>query len=154
VKAGETLSSIANKYNITVSELASLNNISKKKQIAAGISLKVPQSEPEATKPKEEKLITYSVRQGDSLFTLAKKFNTTAKKIKEVNRLKADSIQVGQTLKIAAGPLFGLDVYKVKNGDTPSIIAQRYNMNLNDFLRINNLSKNSKIYTGQQVYIQ
>jgi membrane-bound lytic murein transglycosylase D len=154
VKAGETLSSIASKYNITVSELASLNNISKKKQIAAGISLKVPGSEPVAAKPKEEKLVTYSVRQGDSLFTLAKKFNTTAKKIKEVNNLKSDSIQVGQTLKIAAGPLFGLDVYKVKNGDTPSIIAQRYNMNLNDFLRINNLSKNSKIYTGQQVYVQ
>jgi membrane-bound lytic murein transglycosylase D len=154
VKAGETLSSIAEKYNITVSDLTSLNNINKKKPISAGSVLKVARPRAEQTKPKEEKLITYSVRQGDSLFSLAKKFDTTAQKIKEINKLKADSVQVGQTLKIAAGPLFGLDIYKVKNGDTISNIAQRYNMNVNDFLRINKLSKNSKIYPGQQVYVQ
>jgi membrane-bound lytic murein transglycosylase D len=154
VKSGETLSSIAEKYSITVSDLASINHISKKKQIIKGSVLKIPQSGQPVAKPKEEKFITYNVRQGDSLFTLAKKFDTTARKIKEINKLKADSLKVGQTLKIAAGPLKGLDTYKIKNGDTLSNIAQRHNMDLNDFLRINNLSKNSKIYPGQQVYVQ
>jgi membrane-bound lytic murein transglycosylase D len=154
VNSGETLSSIAEKYSITVSDLASVNHISKKKQIIKGSVLKIPQSGEPAAKPKGEKFITYNVRQGDSLFTLAKKFDTTARKIKEINKLKADSLKVGQTLKIVAGPLQGLDTYKVKNGDTLSNIAQRHNMDLNDFLRINNLSKNSKIYPGQQVYVQ
>lgn len=154
VKSGETLSSIAEKYSISVSDLASVNHISKKKQIIKGSVLKIPQTGQPEAKPKEEKFITYNVRQGDSLFTLAKKFDTTARKIKEMNKLKADSLKVGQTLKIAAGPLQGLDTYKVKNGDTMSNIAQRHNMDLNDFLRINNLSKNSKIYPGQQVYVQ
>jgi membrane-bound lytic murein transglycosylase D len=154
VKSGETLSSIADKYSITVSDLASVNHISKKKQIIKGSVLKIPQSGQPVEKPTEDKFITYNVRQGDSLFTLAKKFDTTARKIKEMNKLKADSLKVGQALKIAAGPLQGLDTYKVKNGDTMSNIAQQHNMDLNDFLRINNLSKNSKIYPGQQVYVQ
>jgi membrane-bound lytic murein transglycosylase D len=154
VRPGETLSSIAGKYNISVSELAAINNISKKKMIAAGAVLKIPSTAQTGTKQKDEKLIAYSVREGDSLFTLAKKFDTTAKKIKEINNLKSESVQVNQNLKIAAGPMYGLGIYKVKNGDTPSNIAQRYNMNLNDFLRINNLSKKSKIYAGQQLYVR
>jgi membrane-bound lytic murein transglycosylase D len=156
VRAGETLSTIASKYNTTVNEIAKLNNISRKKNITTGMVLKLPQSSDESTdsSSKEEKNIIYTVRIGDSIFTLAKRFDTTAKKILELNKLGTSNLMVGQTLKIAAGPLSGYDIYRVKDGDTASTIAKRYNMDLDDFLRINKLSKNSKIHPGQQVNVE
>ena len=48
----------------------------------------------------------------------------------------------------------GFIAYKVKPGDTPSKIAKKYKMDLRKFLLINNLMETSKIYPGQQLYIE
>ncbi len=48
----------------------------------------------------------------------------------------------------------GLKGYEVKKGDTPFTIAGRHNMSLNRFLRINKLTAGSKIYPGQQLYVE
>lgn len=48
----------------------------------------------------------------------------------------------------------GFIAYKVKPGDSPSKIAKKYKMDLNKFLRINNLTERSTIYPGQQLYIE
>jgi membrane-bound lytic murein transglycosylase D len=155
VRPGETLSTIARRYNTNINTIAQYNNIYRKNYIAAGKILKIPQSGkisgPDSGK---SKIITYYVRRGDSLWTLAKRYDTTTKKIQAFNKLKSVNLDIGQILKIPTGPHHGLALYKVKSGDSTSKIANRHNMNLSQLLHLNNLTKNSTIFPGQQLYVE
>ncbi len=155
VRPGETLSTIARRYQTSVEALASVNNIHRTNFIVAGTMLKVPQTGAAAAyHDREPKVITYEVRRGDSLWTLAKRYSTTTKKIQQINGLTTAHLNIGQTLKIPAGSSDGYEIYNVRAGDSPYLIARRYNMRLTDFFRINNLSKNSIIHPGQRVFVR
>jgi membrane-bound lytic murein transglycosylase D len=154
VMPGETLSTIARRYHIEINELAVLNNIYRKNYIVAGKILKIPQSGRFASTQGEPKIISYRVRQGDSLWTLAKRYDTTTKKIQEINNLNTVNLSIDQVLKIPVGSQYGLEVYRVQGGDTPYLIAKRFNMSLNRLLSLNHLTKNSTIYPGQQLYVE
>lgn len=154
VRPGETLSTIARRYNVSVNQVARYNNIYKKNYIVAGKILKISQSEKSFSKSGKAKISTYRVRRGDSLWTLAKRYNTTTKKIQEFNSLKTVNLHIGQVLRIPTGATYGLAVYRVKKGDTPFIIARKYNMALNRLLSLNNLKKKSIIHPGQQLYVE
>lgn len=78
VKAGDNLSTIAQKYNTTVTRLVELNNIKNPNLIYPGQVLKLPTSTVEPT--------IYIVQRGDNLSKIAKKYNTTWKKIYERNK--------------------------------------------------------------------
>ena len=153
VRPGETLSTIARRYHTNVNTIARYNNIYRKNYITAGKILKIPQAD-KLSGSEQSKIITYYVRRGDSLWTLAKRHDTTTKKIQEFNRLKTVNLDIGQILKIPTGPHHGLALYKVQRGDSPSRIANRHNMSLNQLLRLNNLTKSSTIYPGQQLYVE
>lgn len=155
VRPGETLSTIARRYQTTIEALASLNNIHQTNFIVAGAMLKVPQTGTTTIQEDgQPRVITYEVRRGDSLWTLAKRYNTTTKKIQQTNNLKTAHLNIGQTLTIPTGPIHGFEAYSVKLGDSPYLIAKRFNMRLSDFFRINNLNKNSVIYPGQRVFVR
>ena len=99
------------------------------------------------------------VKKGDSLWTIAKQYGTTTKKIQQLNGLSSTSLNKGQQLIIFEGTqtppkVDGLVTYKVKSGDSPFLIAKRHNMALNRFLYLNQLWPNAKIYPGQTVYIE
>ncbi len=153
VRPGETLSTIARRYNTSVDTIARYNNIYRKNYIASGKILKIPHSG-KVSATKKAEVITYYVRRGDSLWTLAKRYDTTTKKIQEFNQLESVNLNIGQILKIPTGPHHGLELYKVKSGDSPARIANRHNMNLDQLLRLNNLTKNSIIHPGQQLYVE
>lgn len=156
VRRGESLSTIASRYRTTVSQIALYNNIHSRNYIVAGKILKIPQSGTiERTGPSSTP-ITYKVRRGDSLWTLAKRFDTTTKKIQALNNLDSVNLYIGQTLKIPGQYQAGeaSRVYRVKPGDSPYTIAKKHNMNLNSFLRANNLNKRSTIYPGQRVKVK
>ena len=85
---------------------------------------------------------------------MAKRYDTTTKKIQEFNRLDTVNLRIGQVLRIPTGPHHGLALYEVKSGDSPSRIANQHNMNLDQLLRLNNLTKNSIIHPGQQLYVE
>jgi len=154
VRPGETLSTIARRYSASVNQIAKYNNIYRKNYIVAGKILKIPQSGKSYTRSGEAKIITYRVRRGDSLWILAKRYDTTTKKIQEFNSLKTVNLHIGQVLRIPSGPTYGLEVYRVKRGDTPFIIAKQFNMDFNRLLRLNNLKKNSIIHPGQPLYVK
>lgn len=67
-----------------------------------------------ASSVRSEDSIVYEVRSGDSLYSIAKKFNTTVALTKRVNDLKSDIIRVGQKLKIVVAK-FSIHVDKAKN---------------------------------------
>ncbi|MBS3757355.1 MAG: LysM peptidoglycan-binding domain-containing protein [Desulfobacterales bacterium] len=156
VRPGETLSTIASRYHTSVNQIAFYNNIHRRNYIVAGKILKIPQTSRfgAGSADTEPKIITYKVRRGDSLWTLAKRYKTTTKKIQTLNNLDTANLYIGQTLKIPTGFQYAMDVYRVKSGDTPFLIAKRHNMDLDYFLRINNLTRKSKIYPGQNLYVK
>ncbi len=158
VRRGETLSGIAQRYRTSISAIARINHLRRIHLIRPGQRLKIPAGKryiytPSPKLIKHGQRITYTVKRGDSLYRLAKTFNTTVQKIKRDNKLKGNILYVGQKLIIQSGKPKGAVVYKVKSGDTPFDIAKKFGMNLGDLLRLNGLSSRSKIYPGQELWV-
>ncbi len=91
VKSGDSLWSIANKYETTVNELKKLNNLTTN-TLQIGQTIKVSQI--------AQIQKTYTVQMGDSLWSIARKNNTTVNELKSLNNLTTNTLQIGQTLKI------------------------------------------------------
>lgn len=97
----------------------------------------------------------YTVVKGDSLWSIANKFGTTVKKLKEINKLSTNTLKVGQTLKISDVTEVTPDeylLYKVKAGDSLWKIANQYNTTVETLKNINNLT-NSNLIINQQIFI-
>ncbi len=97
----------------------------------------------------------YTVQKGDSLWSIANKFGTTVKKLKEINKLSTNILKVGQVLNISDTDEFSPDeylLYKVQKGDTLWDIAKKYNTNVDTLKSINNLD-NSNLIINQQIFI-
>ena len=165
VRNGETLSVIARKYRSSVRSIMRANNLRRSNFIVAGKRLKIPRrgympSKPRTVqKPRNGRAVNHVVRKGDSLYTIAKKYGTTTRKIQELNSLTTTTLQKGQVLKIfpakSKPPVVkGLATYKVRRGDSPFLIAQRHQMPLDRLLYLNQLYPSSKIYPGQKLYIE
>ena len=164
IRRGETLGTIARRYRTSISSIAIANNIPKRKykSIRAGKRLKIPQKgiiyQPKpARTPASTQIFFHTVKRGDSLWKLAKQYNTTTRKIQKLNKLSKTQLHVGQRLKITdknqKPSTVGLRTYLVKRGDTPFKIAKEYRMPLERLLQLNGLSPRSKIYPNQQLYI-
>jgi len=77
-----------------------------------------------SSKPRD-KIITYSVERGDTISTVANKFNISENTIRWANNLDSDTLTVGQSLQIL--PVTGI-AYKVQDGDTVYSVAKKYNI--------------------------
>ena len=97
----------------------------------------------------------YIVKKGDSLWSIANKFGTTVKKLKDINKLSTNILSVGQTLIINNEEEIIPDdylLYKVQKGDTLWDIANKYNTTVDTIKSINNLSSTS-LTVNQQLFI-
>lgn len=97
----------------------------------------------------------YTVKKGDSLWSIANKYGITVKELKEINKLTSNTLKVGQTLKLTKNnEMIPEDylVYKVKKGDSLWDIAKEYNTTVDTLKKINNLS-NGKLTVNQQLFI-
>ena len=139
VKSGDTLHSIAKKYNISVDELKELNNL-KNNNITVGQVLKIKSNIP--SKEVTEKNY-YIVKSGDTLYSIAKKYNTTVDEIKKLNNLKSDNLSIGMELKIKEEPSSTNYIdYVVKSGDNLYSIAKKYNTTVDEIKKLNGLTSN------------
>lgn len=145
VKAGDSLWSIANRYGTTVSILKQLNGLTSD-NLSIGQKLYLPNQGSEE-KPEN---VTYVVKSGDSLYTIARKYNTTVNDLMNLNQLKTSLLSIGQVLKIpnsSAGT-----VYVVKSGDSLWNIANRYGTTVDAIKQKNGLTGNN-LSIGQILYI-
>ena len=96
----------------------------------------------------------YVVQKGDSLWSIAKKLNTTVAKLQQENNLSSTLLQIGQKLKIpnTTNNQPNNDYYIVQKGDTLYKIAQKYNTTVDELKNINNLSS-TIINIGQKIII-
>lgn len=143
VVKGDTLYSIANKYNMTVNELKNLNSLTSN-TIYPGQVLSVYPSVPGA------QTITYIVKKGDNLSNIAKVFGTTVSTIKNANALTSDTIYPYQSLLIPLS--FNIGEYLVKKGDTLYSIAQKYNISVDTLKALNNIGYDT-IYPYQALIV-
>lgn len=151
VKSGDSLWSIARQFNITVNDLKNENNLTSN-LISIGQILKIPTSEPINPEPN---YVVYIVKSGDSLYRIARQFNTTVDTIKSFNNLTSNTLQIGQQLLIPINEIedeSSTITYIVKSGDSLWSIAQRYNTTVNEIKSLNNLTSNN-LGIGQQLLI-
>ncbi len=115
VEKGDTLYSISRKYQITVAELRTANNLSEKDVIKAGQKLIIPdadigtaaalsQSKPTESSKPAAKTVEYVVAKGDTLYGIARKNGMSVADLMSINNLDSSAvIKVGQKLKVNAG---------------------------------------------------
>lgn len=94
----------------------------------------------------------YVVVKGDSLWSIAKKFNTTVNQLKELNNLSTNNLSIGQKLLVTAPAVESGDYYIVKGGDTLYAIASKYDTTVANLVNLNNLST-TNLYVGQRLKV-
>lgn len=99
VKAGDSVWGIANRNGISMAQLIKANNI-KNNFIYPGQVLKLTAGATTPTTPNTNSGKTYTVKSGDSLWSIAQKNNTSIAQLKSANNLHSDLILVGQVLKL------------------------------------------------------
>lgn len=158
VKAGDNLYNIAKKYNTTVDKIKRDNNLQSNNLTIGKILLIEDTSDQsiieecfgeEYEAPSSN--ITYTVQKGDSLYSIANKYNTTVNEIKSLNNLTSNNLSIGQQLKIPTNAS-GNITYTVQKGDNLYSIAKKYNTTVNEIKRKNNLTSNN-LSIGQQLII-
>ena len=156
VVKGDSLYSIAKKYNTTVDEIVKLNNL-KNTNLSIGQVLQIPEM---YTTDQEDmsmpSFINYTVKKGDTLYSIARNNNVSVDTIKKDNSLTNNNLYIGQVLKIRKEEdeieeCFGEEYtpmqttinYTVKKGDNLYNIARNYNTSVDTIKRLNNLTSNN-----------
>ncbi len=176
IKSGDTLSTIAQKNNISVASLKNINRI-KGSTIRAGKTLMVPmakKSKKHYTYSFEERVakryaavdknekgekISYTVKSGDNLWDISRQFNVSVSKLARWNSMAPrDTLKPGRVLKIwTSNPpeekkgVIRKVSYKVKSGDSLNRIAQKFRLKINDILKWNTLNKKKYLQPGQSL---
>ena len=132
VQKGDTLYSVAMANNTTVDELKKANNLTSN-ILSTGQLLKIPS----ALLPES----TYTVKKGDSLYSIARKYSTTIDKIKDLNNLTTNLLSIGQVSLIPTDTNLET-TYTVQKGDSLYSIAKKYNTTVDKLKQLNNLTSN------------
>ena len=135
VKSGDSLWSIANKYETTVNTLKSLNNLTSD-VLNVGQVLLIPN---ESSNGSSNNSSTYTVKAGDSLWNIANKYGITVDELKNLNGLTSNILNIGQVLKVPSGG----NTYTVKSGDSLWSIANRYGTTVDTLKSLNGLTSNT-----------
>ena len=157
VKAGDTLSTIASRYGVSVVRLKRANRLSGD-SLRIGDRLEIPTQVAVSDAPKRvAKSRTHRVRSGESLYTIGKRYGVSVDRLKAANGLRRNTIRVGQELVIPTRSSGGAavsegKVHRVRSGDTLSEIARRYGTTVSKLRSANGLTSN-RLRIGQELKI-
>lgn len=160
VQRGETLSVIARRYGITVNQLAQANNITNVNLIRVGQVLRIPGKTTPTPPPAPVPSTTnYTVKRGDTLYSIATRHRTTVAQLVRLNNLSnANLIRVGQVIKVPrttpTPPPATTTRHTVRAGETLYGIARRYNTTVAQLVQANNLSNANFLRIGQVLTIR
>ncbi len=154
VSRGESLSVIASKYGTSTQALMKLNNL-KSSSLAIGQVLKIPSSAQGSSSSSavKTKTITHTVKSGEYLGKVASRYKVLVADIKRENRLKSETLRVGQKLRITVEVKdIPLRKHKVARGDYLGKIASKYGVSVDAIRKANNLRSDS-LAVGQVLII-
>lgn len=154
VRSGDTLDAIARRYGVTVASLRMTNRL-EGNIIRAGQRLRIP-----SDAAKESDTVIYTMKSGDTLSTVAERYNVSVTKLKRANRLTSNMLRVGDRLEIPSAdrvernvkPAPETRVHVVRSGDTLSEIGERYGVSVSKLRSANGLRGNS-LRIGQRLVI-
>ncbi len=162
VLPGDTLSTIAKKFSLGVSELIRINDLNDSSLVMPGQILRLVDN---AVQPSviEKTLgpVNHKVQQGETLAQIAKRYSIKLPALLALNQLKERSlIFPGQVLTIrsvnpvsSTEPSRAAKEHLVAGGYTPTPIAKRHNISLASLLKANRLTKTSLIFVGQRLEV-
>jgi len=173
VTEGESLYLIAKNYNVSIDELKKLNNLTDGK-IKPGQEIKISQPTEvaanittETAKPASAtKTTTHKVKEGESLYLIAKNNNVSVDELKKLNNLTVGKIKPGQEIKVsqpieivekpteiakAEAPANTVK-HKVTKGESLFSIAKNNNISVDELKKLNNLTTN-EIKFGQELAV-
>jgi len=192
-KRGETVVSIARKYRTSVSAIMAYNNVSSRKRLKTGQRLIIPvqgtgYAKARSTKQSDKddiqvrgETIKYRVKKGDTLVSVAKRFDTTVDDIRRLNKFKKrKTLKGGQVILITnkngekqqsnvsdkethkklakrnkeAASNDGGKTYTVRNGDSLGKIAKKNGVSLDKILEMNKLAREDNIHPGQVIILK
>lgn len=145
VRRGESLTSIAQKYGLSIVQLKRMNTL-KNNRIYAGSRLRISSPSQQVARNYTE---SYRVRRGDTLYGIAAKHNMSVQKLKKINNLRSNRIYIGARLKVSSQIP---KEYRVRRGDNLHAIARKFGTTVGKIKRMNRL-KRSTIYAGQVLRI-
>lgn len=182
VQRGDTLFLIAKRFNTDIKTVLDLNGMEADKKLRIGQKIVVPSTPEERTalekekssppRPPKQSFLYYTVKKGDTMFLIAKRFNTPIQVLMEVNHMsRGDKLWVGRritvpvddarktqksdgketppTRKNKKAPQY----YTVKKGDTLTSIAQKHSTTVTALREANSLNRTRKLFYGQKIKI-
>jgi membrane-bound lytic murein transglycosylase D len=179
VRRGETLSSIARRYDVTVTDIRQVNGL-RNSTIHAGETLVIPSPAPSATladnsparveiaaqpaaSPPEP--MVHVVKSGDTLYAVARRYGVSVPAITDANEISASTpLKVGARLEIPGRTAGGAGrsggspdltrmTYDVKRGDTLSQIADRFSVSVQQLMSWNHLRRATSLRAGQRLVV-
>ena len=161
VRRGESLSTIAEKYGVSVSDLKEWNNL-RNSSIDAGQNLVVngrgARTSSSRSSSSQSSATTHTVRNGESLYSIAHKYGVSINDLKEWNNISGNDIKIGQKLSIngkkshSSSSASSTRTHTVRKGETLGQIAEKYGVGLSKLRRANGIS-GSNIRVGQKLKI-
>jgi membrane-bound lytic murein transglycosylase D len=152
VRAGDTLSGIADRYGMSTSELSRINSLTTDR-IRVGQKLKVVVS------GRGGSPVEHTVASGDTLSQLAEKYAVSVDALQRWNGVSGTSIRVGQKLTIYPGQSSASSTpsertidYQVQSGDTLGRISRKYGVSVSDLMAWNGLDDHV-IRPGQRLRV-
>ncbi|MBD3218226.1 MAG: LysM peptidoglycan-binding domain-containing protein [candidate division Zixibacteria bacterium] len=172
IRKGQNLSYLADKYGTSVGQICLANGISSRTTLYPGQKLKIPGKEPSSAfkahkvnTGSESGYFVHTVRRGQNLTYLARKYGTTVNAICKLNGISSrGTLYPGQDLKIpgsdssikTAGTGGSGDeyiVHTVARGDNLTSIANRYGTTVQAICALNGISRHKTLYTGEKLNV-
>lgn len=168
VRSGDSLSKIAERYGTSVKRLKQLNNL-KSNTVVLGTRLKLPSgstavsstsstasSSSNSTARTTQRPAVHTVKRGESLSIISARYNVTIRSLKKLNNLTANTVYVGQRLRLPGGSVAtqarAPRYHVVKRGDTLSEIAEQYNSTMRSIMQANKM-RSRTVVLGQKLKI-
>ncbi|KYG64563.1 LysM peptidoglycan-binding domain-containing protein [Bdellovibrio bacteriovorus] len=183
IRRGDTLSTVARRYRTTVAYLRDLNDLPRRKPLRVGMRIQVPDRTPlrdrststmlakkSKTETRSVSVSTdgryYIVQQGDSLFTIARKYSTSVSELQRLNQIKRGrTLKVGMKLRVPTPDSSSArettksvakaksKVHVVRRGENLVGIAERYNVSMTDIKEKNKIRNPSSLMVGARILI-
>jgi membrane-bound lytic murein transglycosylase D len=177
VRRGDTLNSISQRYGVTVADLRAANNL-RGSVIHPGETLSIPDARVAAAAPVAEarpdistqlperqaaavpRVRSHTVRPGETLWGVARRYGVTVPQLAAANGLSTQShITAGTRLDIpgagakATPPEATRMTYKVRRGDTLSQIAERFSVSVRQIMSWNQIRQSTSLRAGQRIVV-
>jgi membrane-bound lytic murein transglycosylase D len=179
LRKGESLSKIARLYRVNIEPILEINRLKKRSPLSIGMNLLIPIPKDTKSTAMEKKMfngkdrnhrseeITYTIKKGDTLWGIANEMGVNIGSLSRWNNLRTEKKLIpGDQLKIrmksASVPLNDplrekkgkKIIYVVKEGDTLSNIAKKYNLTISEIKTWNRLDEEDRIYPGNRMKVR